>query len=108
MSVTPERALMLAIVERAMCDATGNILGGAEYRIDEAYEWLMSEDDEPFSFVDICDEIGSDAERIRGCVIRYRSMGVKFRPSTKGKGKCINIFSGLEWDEYPYGIKEVA
>lgn len=64
---TPERRLLLAILERALLDYVGN--DNKEYQ--EAEEWIFSPDDKEgehgqFSFGWICEELDLDITDIRG------------------------------------------
>jgi hypothetical protein len=62
---TPERRLLLAILERAILDYVGN----DEKEVTEANDWLFTEDQGIFSFSWLCQELDLDehiiAEKIR-------------------------------------------
>lgn len=68
---SPEHALMVAVIYRAVLDMTPDLTSGNAETIktkrdirDEAYDWIFSDDsdeDEPFfSFQQICDYLGLD------------------------------------------------
>jgi hypothetical protein len=60
---SPERNLLLGILERAILDYVGNDKQEAE----EANEWLFSNEDNlsPFTFNWVCDQIDLDSVRVR-------------------------------------------
>ncbi len=61
---SPERRLLLAIIERAILDFVGNDRKESE----GAHEWLFSDDDGgvgEFTFSWVCSELDLDPERIR-------------------------------------------
>ena len=68
-SVSPERDLALAVVEQALNDLVNHRFAKRrpEQRVYwEAYDWVAAEDCEwPFSFVNLCDSLGLDAELTR-------------------------------------------
>ncbi|WKZ57499.1 MAG: hypothetical protein QY326_02210 [Bdellovibrionota bacterium] len=61
---TPERRLLLAVLERAILDFVGN----DQREIEEAAEWLFSDLEDPeygeFSFAWICRELDLDYKKI--------------------------------------------
>ena len=65
MTGTPERRLLLAILERALLDYVGN----DEREYDEATEWIFSaepvESPSDFSFPWICSQLDLDLESVR-------------------------------------------
>ncbi len=71
MTGTPERRLLLAILERAILDFVGN----EPKEIEEAERWLFGELDQPsaghFSFTWVCEQLDLDPYRIAN---KVRSM----------------------------------
>ena len=68
---TPERRLILAILERAILDYVGNDEREAEDALAWIFDELPGDGRLEFSFSWICDELDLDRERIRG---KIRSM----------------------------------
>jgi hypothetical protein len=70
-----ERKLLFAVLEDAIrCylkhrDAGERALGNPEFV--EAAEWLSSDDDGPFAFVNICEALGIDADRLRSGISNH-------------------------------------
>jgi len=68
---SPERALMRAVLQRALDDLSGVFAGAMGLRARgrlqrETEEWFLSEDTTwPYSFVNICQTLGLDAGAIR-------------------------------------------
>lgn len=69
----PCRRLVLAVLERALLDAMGRTNRDTE-RV-EAREWIASDDDAPFSFRWITDQLGIDGDWLRDRALR--------RPATR-------------------------
>lgn len=71
MTGTPERRLLLAILERAILDYVGN----DQREVDEAEQWLFGDLDAPkndqFSFPWVCEQLDLDMYRIAA---KIRSM----------------------------------
>ena len=63
---TPERRLLMAILERALLDYVGN----DSREVEEAEEWIFVDrvepDAAPFSFPWLCSELDLDTDSIRG------------------------------------------
>jgi len=74
--LSPERRLMLAVLEDAVDVALKpppilSLISDTKRRWDaqdEAREWIQSDRRGPFTFADICDELGLDADYVRGGV----------------------------------------
>jgi len=71
MTGTPERRLLLAILERAILDFVGN----EPKEVEEAERWLFGEPDQEsssqFSFAWVCEQLDLDTSKIAG---KIRSM----------------------------------
>ena len=70
----PERRLMLAVLEDALCDCLANagaLRGIRLSRFRHASDWFRSDDRVwPFSFVNICEACNLDAAQIRRLLVR--------------------------------------
>lgn len=69
MSITPEQALLMAVLDRAIQDCVGHISGFPQrekiQRRMEAQGWVNSRRNGPYTFVYICDELGFDSDSMR-------------------------------------------
>lgn len=93
----PERRLMLAVLEDALCDWLANAgapRGIRLARFRQASDWFRSEDTSwPYSFVNICEACGLDAALIRRRLVRRirdQVMGESGKPGGWGG----NSFTG--------------
>jgi hypothetical protein len=87
----PEKALMLAILEDAICcfqkcllahDKRGKIL------FEEAKRWIFDDDGSwIFSYRNVCDVSGIDADYLRSGLLRWKERHLSFRL----KGKICNV-----------------
>jgi hypothetical protein len=64
----PCRRLVVAVLERALLDAVGPTSREAERA--DARAWIASDDDAPFSFVWVTNQLGIDPAWLRGRVLR--------------------------------------
>jgi hypothetical protein len=71
--------LYLSIIERAICDATGNTFPttGVNGKMieEEAKQWLYSNSDEEFGFLDLCSILRCSPDRIRDYVLHCNKKG---------------------------------
>ncbi|MBI2989360.1 MAG: hypothetical protein HYY45_21585 [Deltaproteobacteria bacterium] len=82
------RELMLAVLEDAIAcfESTNANL------VQEAEEWINSDDDEVFSFNNVCESLGLDPDRLRKGLLRWKAqqMGVPLEERSRlilSKGK---------------------
>lgn len=72
----PERRLRLAVLEDAIRyfqRYAGSTDGREQALYEDAVEWLSSRDrTEPYSFENVCDVLGLDADYVRGRLCRWR------------------------------------
>ncbi|HXG50963.1 MAG TPA: hypothetical protein VNN77_06085 [candidate division Zixibacteria bacterium] len=103
-SLEPEKELMLAILSDAIdCFwKYGGESGAGSRLFKEARDWIFDPDDEePFSFVNICEALSLDPDYIRRGILRWRERREdagrrgdakaclkRMRRSPKGSGKC--------------------
>jgi hypothetical protein len=68
----PEKQLMLAVLEDGIACFRKYVLSGRP-RFREAEAWLLEDDDRwPFSFRNVCEVLGLDANGIRDELLRWR------------------------------------
>lgn len=83
---TPERALLVAVLERSICDVLNppqSEGGSGKYNAHnawarEAHGWLRSKSGKPFSFLWICHFLNLSPKRIRSAVYEYEAKGIRF------------------------------
>jgi len=82
--VRPERRLMVAVLADAIgCFQKNRMARNAKKRrlFLEAEEWIRSEDIEwPFSFRNICDVLGVDAEALRAQAAIWKHQAARVQP----------------------------
>ena len=91
---TPERRLLLAVLERALLDYVGNDLEEARSADDWIFEHAENEDESAFSFAWICKELDLEVKDIRNKVRSMPKRGASriapwYLTKTYGKTKSI-------------------
>lgn len=92
----PLRALMLAVLEDAIACFQGYFLKPSrtsEMLFQEAEEWINSNDDEIFSFNNICETLGLDPKNLTEGLEQWGAKQVRLSPEERkrlilNKGKC--------------------
>ena len=79
----PEMALLFAMLERAICDATGNITpirdSSKRVLMRRAKNWINSDEQAHFSFIEICAQLEIDPIAIRRYVVACNEPSQNFR-----------------------------
>ncbi len=92
----PLRALMLAVLHDAIACFQGYFFKPSrtsEMLFQEAEEWINSNDDEIFSFNNICETLGLDPQRLRKGLMQWKAKQILSQPEERkrlilNKGKC--------------------
>ena len=90
------RALMLALLEDAIACFQGRFFKPSrtsEMLFQESEEWINSNDDDLFSFNNICETLGLDPGRLRQGLEQWKAKQVRLSPEERkrlilNKGKC--------------------
>lgn len=87
----PEKTLMLAILEDAVCCFQKYLLASdkrGRSLFKEAESWIFDDDDRGvFSYRNVCDVLGIDGDYLRCGLLRWRKRHLSFR----SKGKVRNV-----------------
>lgn len=102
-SITPEQALLMAVLDRAIQDSVGNISGYPKReklsRQLEARGWVNSLKNSVYSFVYICDQLGFDAESMRQAINKNANSKLSSGRRTKTYPKLAAILTDLNYSE---------
>lgn len=97
-SILPDLALRLATIERAICDATGNIqkVTNKQKIQQEALEWIFSDSTDLFSFIECTQAINASPVRIRRIVLECVRDKVKLTNISRHKIGAIKYACRLD------------
>ena len=92
----PLRALMLAVLQDAIACFQGYFFQRSrsnETLFQEAEEWIYSRDEEIFSFINVCETLALDPEKLRQGLEQWKARQVRLSPEERkrlilNKGKC--------------------
>ena len=90
------RALMLALLEEAIACFQGRFFKPSRTNdklFQEAEEWINSNDEGAFSFINVCESLGLDPEALRKGLERWKAKQIGIPPEERkrlilSKGKC--------------------
>lgn len=98
-SIVPDLALRLAVVERALCDASGNIQA-AKYSVlkiqRDAINWVKSDSLEPLSFLDCCASLNANTAGLRNLLEHALATNTKIHPISYSKTRTLRLCCRLD------------
>lgn len=108
----PEYALVFAVLERAILDALGNLEISKNWMQQEvarsAIVWFRSNDEEPWTFLWVCNMLDLNPEHLRNIVFEQR---IQIKKGARRWDTAIRQYaaiSGLNlfWDAYRVGSRD--